>query len=67
MAVHNHGTEDGPGIGCREFVTAKGLVGQCMINTHYHITVQHRDGKPPWCDECGLTAGMQKPETIFSK
>lgn len=32
-----------------------------------HRTVQHRDGKPPWCPKCGLTAGFKKPETVFPK
>lgn len=26
-----------------------------------HIPVQHRDGKPPWCPTCGLTANFQPP------
>ena len=31
MAVHNHGTEDGPGLGCREHYTAGGaLRGVCQ-------------------------------------
>lgn len=26
-----------------------------------HEPKQHRDGKPPWCRNCGLTAGYQEP------
>lgn len=32
-----------------------------------HNPVQHRDGKPPWCDRCGLTAGFNKPRSLFDK
>jgi hypothetical protein len=28
---------------------------------HAHKPVPHRDGKPPWCDTCGLTTGYLKP------
>jgi hypothetical protein len=24
-----------------------------------HNEVQHRDGKPPWCDYCGWNRGVQ--------
>ncbi|MGO3887003.1 MAG: hypothetical protein ACTJHU_11970 [Mycetocola sp.] len=30
---------------------------------HDHKPVQHRDGKPPWCNVCGLTAGGTIPAT----
>jgi hypothetical protein len=23
-----------------------------------HVAVQHRDGKPPWCDSCGWNRGQ---------
>lgn len=26
------------------------------IEPHEHTPVQHRDGKPPWCNACGFTA-----------
>lgn len=26
-----------------------------------HNPVQHRDGKPPWCDVCKLTSDWQNP------
>ena len=26
-----------------------------------HKPVQHRDGKPPWCNRCGLTVGFTTP------
>jgi hypothetical protein len=28
---------------------------------HDHRPVQHRDMKPPWCNECGLTSAWQEP------
>lgn len=28
---------------------------------HEHQPKQHRDGKPPWCHACGLTATGQVP------
>jgi hypothetical protein len=27
-----------------------------------HKPVQHRDGKPPWCNNCGLTKNGQVPK-----
>lgn len=32
-----------------------------------HHPIQHRDGKPPWCNECGLTSGYQEPVLRFGK
>jgi hypothetical protein len=29
---------------------------------HDHKPVQHRDALPPWCGECGLTAGYRDPK-----
>ena len=29
--IHNHGTEDGPGMACREVQTAEGPVGLCQV------------------------------------
>ena len=29
--VHNHGTEDGPGLACREIMTPDGMVGLCQV------------------------------------
>lgn len=34
---------------------------------HEHKPVQHRDGKPPWCPICGLTADMTVPVSRFEK
>lgn len=31
------------------------------IGTHNHQPIQHRDGKPPWCPTCGLTAEGTEP------
>lgn len=28
---------------------------------HIHAPIQHRDGKPPWCHVCGLTADLRVP------
>lgn len=33
--------------------------------SHNHIPVQHRDAKPPWCEECGLTADFKEPVSRF--
>lgn len=30
-----------------------------------HRPVQHRDGKPPWCKSCGLTASFAVPHSRF--
>ena len=30
-----------------------------------HEPKQHRDGKPPWCDLCGLTSSFQEPVSHF--
>jgi hypothetical protein len=32
---------------------------------HDHKPKQHRDGKPPWCPECKLTADFTVPKSIF--
>jgi hypothetical protein len=37
------------------------------ILKHNHNPIQHHDGKPPWCTECGLTAGLREPTSIFNK
>lgn len=34
---------------------------------HAHNPVQHRDGKPPWCNFCGLTVGYLKPQSRIPK
>ena len=30
-----------------------------------HKPIQHRDGKPPWCRECGLTKDFKEPKSKF--
>ncbi len=30
-----------------------------------HRPIQHRDGKPPWCHQCGLTQGYAIPRSRF--
>jgi hypothetical protein len=32
---------------------------------HHHKPVQHRDGKPPWCNHCGLTSDGKPPVSRF--
>lgn len=32
---------------------------------HIHRPVQHRDGRPPWCDTCGLDANMQERQGVL--
>ena len=32
-----------------------------------HNPVQHRDGSPPWCPRCGLTAAMTEPVSRFKR
>lgn len=41
------------------------MVGQKGCSNHK--PVQHRDGKPPWCKECGLTANNTIPKSRFDK
>jgi hypothetical protein len=33
---------------------------------HDHDPIQNRDGKPPWCRVCGLTANFETPKPRFS-
>ncbi len=33
------------------------------MTEHIHAPVQHRDNKPPWCKECGLTADYEVPKS----
>ena len=30
-----------------------------------HIPIQHRDGKRPWCNSCGLDERWSKPASMF--
>ena len=32
-----------------------------------HNPVHHRDGNPPWCPRCGLTAAMTEPVSRFKR
>lgn len=34
---------------------------------HEHLPIQHRDGKPPWCKECGLDAYFREPKSRFDR
>lgn len=31
---------------------------------HTHNAVKHRDGRPPWCNVCGLDVFYRKPERV---
>lgn len=43
MTVHNHGTEDGPGLSCRETRDADGrLRGDCLEPTATHVWVNYK-------------------------
>lgn len=35
-----------------------------MTDHHTHNAVPHRDGKPPWCNVCGLDTFYRKPERV---
>jgi len=57
MAVHNHGTEDGPGIGCPEYRTAAGVLrGVCLnpgpfaIMHRATISAKGMGTIEPYCD-----------------
>jgi hypothetical protein len=43
------------------------LQGPKPVGTHNHGVVQHRDGKPPWCPTCGLTAEGEVPVSRFER
>lgn len=38
-----------------------------LNDLHEHKPVQHRDGKPPWCNTCGMTAGYLVPVSSFDQ
>mgnify|MGYP003585571553 CR=1 FL=1 len=38
-----------------------------MSDCQDHRPVQHRDGKPPWCKTCGLTAYGVEPVGLFDR
>lgn len=37
------------------------------MEPHDHKPIQHRDGKRPWCEECGLTATYGNPTSIAER
>lgn len=41
--------------------------GQKLPEPHLHEPRQHRDGKPAWCDECGLTLSYEVPVSFAEK
>lgn len=38
-----------------------------VIDCPDHRPAQHRDGKPPWCSTCGLTAGGLEPVGLLDR
>lgn len=36
-----------------------------VITCENHKPTQHRDGKEPWCEGCGLTKDFLKPYSMF--
>lgn len=55
-----------PGVICRKAAQRLADAGLLAPDTrpapcHNHKPVQHRDNKPPWCKQCGLTAGGETP------
>lgn len=36
------------------------------MKPHKHKPVQHRDGKEPWCPECGRTLNLERPQSVFN-
>jgi len=47
--VHDHGTEEGAGVGCRESVVGGRLVGDCLLREaereHLHFHEHGREGR----------------------
>jgi len=42
------------------------MVDPHQVDPHDHKPVQHRDGKPPWCKECGLDKDFKDPSSMIS-
>lgn len=62
--AHFHMREDGS---VYDNYAGEEIVPPLEKRIHDHKPVQHRDGKPPWCKECGLTASFQTPKSVFHK
>ena len=79
MLADNYEIEDQPVyINGEPMVNATVIDGRVVVQTavgHFnqhppcddHVTVQHRDGKPPWCRKCGLTSTWQNPHESQKK
>lgn len=75
--VEEWGATDQPvRIGTEVVCNAKVVDGQVILQTYVdllndnppcptHRPVQHRDGKRPWCDICGLTDRWTEPQSMF--
>lgn len=37
------------------------------VKPHKHRTIQHQDGKPPWCPTCGLTSDFREPTSLMER
>lgn len=46
MEVHNHGTEEGKGLACRESKIGGRLVGQCMNVTSMEAWIERKTLEP---------------------
>ena len=51
----------------KEVQNLREVRSQMRLNPHAHITKQHRDGKLPWCEICGLTADYRLPSSILDR
>lgn len=54
MAVHNHGTEEGEGLACREVLVDGELKGACL-RQDAERTVTESDPHSVYCPECRAT------------
>lgn len=45
----------------RRFILAEGFGAA----PHIHLLIQHRDGKVPWCNFCGLDMKFKLPVSMF--
>lgn len=38
-----------------------------VVSCKAHVPVQHRDGKEPWCEDCGLNSDYVTPYSLFKR
>ena len=60
MAVHNHGTEEGEGLACREMLVDGELKGACL-REHANRTATESDPHTYYCAECRATFDFHHP------